>query len=127
MFKLLCSLVFLLQGCASFFSQRDDADGYFYDALNCYNSTIIKERINIPLAAGITVIELPVSPDAGAFSHCMVDTGHPPPKGDAQEYLKIAHECLRQAHKATDPDAVYADCVRRSEIAVEPVLPGEGK
>lgn len=127
MVRFLGGLLLLLQGCASFFSPQDDAESYFFDALNCYNSTIVKEQVNIPLASGITVIELPLSPDAGAFKNCMVETGHPPPKGDAGEFLKIAHQCLKAAHKASDPDSTYADCVRRSEIAIEPVLPVRAK
>jgi len=55
----------------------------------------------------------------------MVQAGHPPPEGDAQNYLKVAHQCLRQARNSVDPDTAYADCVRRSEIAVDPILPDE--
>ncbi|MFA5985507.1 MAG: hypothetical protein WC782_15930 [Methylococcaceae bacterium] len=122
--KIFC-LTLLLQACSMTApSTNSDADRFFSDALACNNASTVKVRINMPLAGGgMNVIEIPVSADSNAYSGCMLQTGHATPEANPDGYLKVAHACLHQAHQSAYPDTAYADCVKRANLSVEPLLP----
>ncbi len=125
------SICLLLVACAGTEPQRntktDDAS-YFADASQCFESTMHKQQIQLnmggnsyPSPSIITpiTIDLPLVPDAEAYSYCMANLGYVPPKADPQAYLQESQTCLDQARGAANHNQAYADCIRKGGIAVD--------
>ncbi|WP_431065593.1 hypothetical protein [Methylotuvimicrobium sp.] len=114
--------ILILQSCSGTFTQTEpgeDHRGYFTDASNCFKISMHKERIKVPTGGSMTVVEIPVIYDAGAFTNCMRFAGHKTPKVDLEDYLTVSHQCYLEARGMSNSDDVYADCVHRSRIGVE--------
>ncbi|MBK8815149.1 MAG: hypothetical protein IPN42_06385 [Methylococcaceae bacterium] len=124
MFKLLFSIIFFhIAGCVSSQIEKTaeiDAH-YFSDATDCFRSTQLIQKQNIPVGSQITPIEIPLGSDAGAFRLCMKYKGHPfnSASAEADSYLNVSKNCLQEAQSSSTPDATYAACVKRGTIKVE--------
>lgn len=92
--------------------------GYFDAGVRCAQLAARKQRVQVVTGATVTFVDVPLPPDAAAFTACMTAAGHPPPKIDPEQYTAVARGCLRQAGAAADRDAAYGECVRRG-IVVE--------
>jgi hypothetical protein len=99
---------------------------YFADGSRCEEVTARKERVQVITGGAATFVDIYLGPDPAAFAACMQAAGHPPPRFDAEQYTTIARTCLAEARAATDRDAAYAECLRRSGIVVE-ALPADEK
>jgi len=126
MLKPAAVLLFLLmlQGCSDHLLKdetKTENSGYFADATDCLHRSYRKEQIKVPTGKTMSVIDVPISHDAGSFSACMQYAGHPTPKVDTQTYLTVSRSCLSESQHTENPDDAYAQCVKRSRITVESV------
>lgn len=113
---------FLALGCTSQMHKTDNPDArYFSDATDCFHSSEQKQSVNIPTTPSVTVIDIPLASDAGAFRLCMEHKGHPviPAKANADDYLNVSRACLLEARSSSAPNESYATCVNRGRIIVE--------
>jgi hypothetical protein len=97
--------------------------GYRQESVLCVQQSQRKQQVAFPAGGAVTTVDMPGYYDARDFGECMRRAGYGVPRADPQQYLEVARTCLGDAAQAGDPDAAYADCVRRSRITVE-VLPG---
>ncbi|OQW67947.1 MAG: hypothetical protein BVN35_20130 [Proteobacteria bacterium ST_bin11] len=104
-------LVFFITACANSESITDSNRGYA-DASECSESAMHKERIKVPTANSVSVIEIPITYVAGKFILCMKYAERPVSRVDATEYLNVSNACLHEARDAENPDESYAACVR---------------
>lgn len=112
----------LLAGCTDGRLTRHDQDanrGYFADALECGQSAMRKETVNVPTAGSVSVVEIPTVYDADKFVVCMAHAGRPVSRADLAEYLYVSNACLHEARYMENPDDGYAACVTRSRLNVE--------
>lgn len=120
---LLALCITMLSACTNSDSIKQDSSdthrGYFADASNCSQSAIRKEEINVPTAGSVSVVEVPTGYDAGKFIACMEYAGRPVSRVDLTEYINVSNTCLYEAKESKNPDADYADCIRRSRLNVE--------
>ncbi len=98
--------------------------GYFSDASDCRQTSARTEKLNIPTAGSMSVVEVPTGYDAGKFTVCMDYKKRPVARADATEYLNASITCLHQAQAAEHADDSYADCIKRSQLQLE-YIPGE--
>lgn len=122
----------VLVGCSASLTKTEKShNSYFSDATDCYHSSELKQKINIPIAAGdtvvsTTIVEVPLTTDAGAFRLCMQHKGHPVTdnQATADDYLNQSKACLEQALASSNPNQTYSDCANLGKITVES-LPAE--
>lgn len=105
-------------------------NGAFSDAMDCYHYSELNQKVNIPIAAGntivsTTIVEVPLSVDAGAFRLCMEHKGHPATVANikSDDYLNQSRYCYQQARGSSNPNQAYSDCVQRGKITVETLPP----
>jgi hypothetical protein len=119
-------------GCSANLAKTESPhNSYFSDAADCYHSSELKQKINIPISArdtivSTTVIEVPLTTDAGAFRLCMQHKGHPvtDTQATADDYLNQSRACLEQARASSNPNQTYSECANLGKITVES-LPAE--
>ncbi len=111
----------LITACATTHKEPGAAEfeGYFTDAANCYQTSIHREQVKVQTGKTMTVVDIPISHNAGAFSNCMIRAGHTTPKVSPQEYLEMSSRCLNEARGTANPDEVYGLCIRAGALGVE--------
>lgn len=121
-------LTVLLQSCSGYLvSHASDDTRYFSDALNCFQSAERKESVKVPTGSTLSVIEVPVGINPSVFGSCMEQAGHPVPQVNPDDYLNVSRACMQQARGSSNPDEVYAGCVRHGKITVETMIPDRSK
>ena len=98
---------------------QDTNHGYFSDASECGQTAIRKEKLLVPTAGSLSVVEIPIYYDANVFIVCMEHAGRPVSRVDLTEYLNVSTACLQKARGTENPDESYADCIKRSRLDVE--------
>lgn len=94
-------------------------DGYFFDALQCSQSSMLHQSVKVPTAGSFSVVEVPLGCDANAFIACMAHAGRPVACADPTEYINVSKACLQEARGATNQDDAYSLCIKRSRIKVD--------
>ncbi len=109
-------------GCSANLTKTENpSNGYFSDATDCFHSSEQKQYVNVPIAGGITVIEVPLSVNEGTFRLCMQHKGHPvtDTQATADDYLNQSKACLEKARASSNPNQTYSDCANLGKITVE--------
>lgn len=113
-FILLLSLL-ILPSCATDIGKQNA--GHFADATTCFQTTARNEKVKVPTAPTITVVDVPLGNDAGAFGLCMGKKGHPVPQANVEVYLNLSRACLSEARHAANANEAYANCIDRNNIS----------
>ncbi len=126
-FLLFLCLLPLFSACSFTGDNRNNVEyaGYFSDASNCHQAAVHKDQVKVRTGQAMTVIDIPLGHNAGAFSQCMMHAGHAPPKVSPEQYLQMSAHCLDEARGADNPDAAFGYCIKAGALEIEVVPDGK--